>query len=36
MFYGHITVVERAEYRNYDNHTTITMNKTSVDKGKNK
>ena len=36
MFFGHTTVAERAECRNYGNHTTITKNKTSVDKAMNK
>ena len=35
-FHGHTTVAERAEYRNYGNHATITKNKPLVDKAINK
>ena len=35
-FNGHTTAVERAEYRNYGNHTTITKNKSLVNKAMNK
>ena len=35
-FNGHTTVAERAEYRNYGNHATITKNKPLVEKAMNK